>query len=60
MDASAANLNPCSEDVAEFCGEIAPGPAGMVALMDCLEAHEKELSDACRDLDAGMDKPRLE
>jgi hypothetical protein len=60
MDASAANQNPCSEDVARFCGNIPPGPAGMIALMDCLEEHEKELSDACRDFEAGMGGRRME
>lgn len=60
IDASAANQNPCSEDVARFCANIPPGPAGMIALMDCLEEHEKELSDACRDLEARMGGPRME
>jgi hypothetical protein len=60
MDASAANQNPCSEDVTRFCGNIPPGSAGMIALMDCLEEHEKELSDACRNLEARMGGPRME
>ena len=60
IDASAANQNPCSEDVARFCGNIAPGPAGMITLMDCLEEHEKELSGACRDFEAGMGGRRME
>lgn len=61
MDASAADQNPCSKDVAKFCGNIAaPGPAGMIAVMDCLEEHEKELSAACRDFEAGMGGSRVE
>jgi hypothetical protein len=60
MDASAANQNPCSEDVARFCADVQPGPAGMITLMDCLEEHEKELSAACRDFEAGMGGPRTE
>jgi Cysteine rich repeat len=60
IDASAANQNPCSEDVARFCANIPPGPAGMMALMDCLEEHEKELSDACKNFETGMGGPRME
>jgi hypothetical protein len=60
IDASAANRNPCSADMAQFCGSIPPGPNGMIALMDCLEQHEKELSSACRDFEAGMGGPRTE
>lgn len=41
--ASAANGNPCAEDIAKFCKNVEPG-----ALMDCLEKHESDLSDACR------------
>jgi hypothetical protein len=59
-DACAANENPCSADVARFCGNIAPGPAGMITLMDCLEEHEKELSTQCRDFEATMGGPRTE
>lgn len=60
MEAAAANQNPCSEDVAQFCPNIVPGPAGMITLMDCLEKHEKELSAACRDFEAGMGGTRME
>jgi len=58
--ASAVDKNPCSGDIARFCPGILPGPAGMVALMECLEKHEKELSDACRDFEEGMGGPRIE
>ncbi len=60
IDASAADKNPCSEDIARFCPGIKPGPAGMIALMECLEAHEKELSPACREFEEGMGGPRIE
>jgi len=60
IDAYAANQNPCSEDVARFCPNIPLGPTGMIALMDCLEEHEKELSDACRDFEVGIGGPRME
>lgn len=60
IDASAADKNPCSGDIARFCPGILPGPAGMAALMECLEKHEKELSDACRDFEEGMGGPRIE
>ena len=52
--ASAAGPSPCSEDAARFCGNVESGPVGMIALMECLEWHEKELSAACRDFEAGM------
>ena len=42
-DAFAADKNPCSGDIARFCPGIEPGPAGMNALMECLEKYEKEL-----------------
>lgn len=58
--AAAAGPNPCSEDAARFCGNVESGPAGMIALMECLEWHEKELSAACRNFEAGMGGPRTE
>jgi hypothetical protein len=60
IDASAADQNPCSGDMARFCANTPPGAAGWVALMECLEKHEKELSDACRDFEAKMGGPRME
>jgi hypothetical protein len=50
-DASAADKNACSEDIAKFCQNIEPG---MIALMDCLEKHENELSGPCREFEATM------
>ena len=61
-EASAAGPNPCSGDIDKFCSGsvIRPGPAGMAALMECLEEHEKELSEDCRDFEAGMGGARME
>ena len=55
--ACAADQNPCSEDIAKFCKDIKPGWA---ATMQCLERHETELSDACKDYEARMERPRVE
>jgi hypothetical protein len=56
-DAFAADQNPCSEDIAKFCKDVKPGWG---ATMDCLERHESQLSDACKDYEAKMEKPRME
>jgi hypothetical protein len=55
-DASAAE-NACSEDIAKFCQNIEPG---RIALMDCLEKHESELTAACKAQEAGMEGKRTE
>ena len=55
--ASAADQNPCTEDIAKFCKNIKPGQA---ALMDWLEEHEAQLSDACKDYEAKMGGARVE
>jgi hypothetical protein len=63
VDAASANPNPCSEDLAKFCAKIPPGPPGpasWIAQMNCLEEHEKELSQACREFEAGMGGARVE
>ena len=52
--------NPCTEDIAKFCPNLPAGPAGVNALMNCLETHEKELSKACQDYEAKMWGPRME
>jgi hypothetical protein len=56
-NASAAVKNACSEDIAKFCKNVKPGPG---AIMDCLEEHESELSDACKKYEAKMGGPRVE
>jgi hypothetical protein len=57
VSAFAADQNPCSEDIAKFCKNIEPG---MVALMDCLEKHESELSSGCKAHEAKMLGQRVE
>ena len=55
--ASAADQNPCAGDSAKFCKNMKPGTS---AMMDCLEEHESELSDACKDYEAKMGGSRAE
>jgi hypothetical protein len=55
--AFAADQNPCSEDIAKFCKDVGPSWG---AIMACLEQHESQLSDACKDYEAKMEKPRVE
>jgi hypothetical protein len=55
--ASAADKDACSDDVAKFCQNIEPGT---IALMDCLEKHENELTDACKAQEMSMDRARVE
>lgn len=40
-----AQARPCREDVKKFCGDVKPGGG---AVMECLKAHEKELSSECK------------
>jgi hypothetical protein len=56
-DASAADKNACSEDIAKFCQNIEPG---MIAVMDCLEKHENELTSACKEHEATMGGGKIE
>ncbi len=56
-NASGADKNPCSEDIAKFCKDVKPD---MRAIMDCLEEHENELSDACKDYEATLGGTRVE
>ena len=53
----AADKKPCAEDIAKFCKNMKPGTN---AMMDCLEEHESELSDACKDYEAKMGGSRVE
>ena len=53
----AADKNPCSEDIAKFCKDVKPD---MRSIMECLEEHENELSDACKDYEATMGGGRVE
>ncbi|MCX5845501.1 MAG: cysteine rich repeat-containing protein [Deltaproteobacteria bacterium] len=56
-NASAAVKNPCSEDIEKFCKNVKPGPR---AIMNCLEEHESELSNACKEYEAKLEGPRVE
>jgi hypothetical protein len=56
-NASAADKNPCSEDIAKFCKDVKPD---IRSIMDCLEEHENKLSDACKDFEATMGGSRVE
>jgi hypothetical protein len=49
LPASAAENNPCSEDIAKFCKNAAPN---RTAIMECLETNEKKLTAACKDYEA--------
>ena len=55
--AYAADKNPCSDDIAKFCGNI---KFGTPAMMDCLESHEDQLSAACKEYEATMEGKRAE
>ncbi len=55
--ASAADQNPCSQDIGKFCKDVGPGQA---AIRDCLERHESQLSDACKDYEAKLEGSRVE
>ena len=55
--ASAADRSACSEDIAKFCQNIEPG---IIALMDCLEKHESELTGACKEYEATMGGIKME
>jgi hypothetical protein len=55
-EASAADQNPCSDDIAKFCKNV----TGRRAMMACLEQHESQLSDACKDYEARMENARME
>ncbi len=50
--------NPCSEDIAKFCKDVKA--SNRRAMMDCLEKHESQLSDACKDYEAQAENTRME
>jgi hypothetical protein len=56
-NACAAVKNACTDDIAKFCKDVKPGGG---AIMECLEAHESELSDACKEYEAKMEGTRVE
>ncbi len=56
-DAAAADPNPCAREIAEFCKNVKPGSSAMI---DCLEAYEGMLSDACKAYEEKMSGKRTE
>jgi hypothetical protein len=55
--ASGADKNACSDDIAKFCKNVQADP---VATLGCLEEHESELSNACKEYEAKMEGRRGE
>ncbi len=56
-NAPAADRDPCSEDIAKFCRDAEPS---QLAVIECLEQHEAQLSEACKDYETRMGGPRTE
>jgi hypothetical protein len=57
VGAQTADKNACSDDIAKFCKNFQGDPA---ATLGCLEEHEGELSEACREYEAKMEGRRGE
>jgi hypothetical protein len=45
LSAAAGDKRPCADDVEKFCKDVKPGGGRIVK---CLEAHQSDLSDACK------------
>ena len=56
-NAFAADNNPCSKYIEKFCQNEEPG---WITTMNCLQKHENELSEACKDYEAKRGGPRSE
>ena len=56
-DAFAQDRNPCSDDIAKFCKNV---KNDMRSLLECLEEHESELTDACKAYEERMGGSRVE
>ncbi len=54
---SAQEKNPCSEDIAKFCPDVKPDARSVLM---CLEEHESDLSDACRNYETRVEGMRGE
>ena len=53
----ATEQTPCTEDIAKYCKDAGKGRG---ALLRCLEEHETELSDACKEYEAKLETARTE
>ena len=53
----AAGTDPCAEDISKFCPGAKPGDG---TIMECLEKHENELTEACRMHEAKIHNKRGE
>jgi hypothetical protein len=56
-NASAEVKNACTDDIAKFCQDVKPGHG---SIMGCLEKHETELTEACKDHEQKMGGSRME
>ena len=54
---SAEDRNACSEDIVRFCKDVSPG---RLTVMECLEKHETELTDACKSYEQMMGGSKME
>jgi hypothetical protein len=52
----ADELNPCSADIEKFCKDATQGRP----LLKCLEQHESQLSNACKEFEKGLEGARVE
>ena len=54
---AAGEETPCAEEMAKYCKEVKPGGG---RILNCLDEHQKELSDLCRKKLAGSRKRLME
>jgi hypothetical protein len=54
---AAEQKSPCGDDIAKFCKDVQPGQQ---TLLQCLEEHESQLSDACKEYEVKIERPRAE
>jgi hypothetical protein len=53
----AEGKGPCTDDIAKFCRDVQTDPASIIA---CLEEHEGELSNPCKEYEMKMEGKRAE
>ncbi len=56
-NASAADYYGCNADIAKFCSSV---PSDRQSILDCLEAHESDLSALCKETETRMGGRRVE